>query len=78
VAVFNLGIAHWDAIHIEHIKQLDPLNVDAGTFFSRRTFADLARQQGVKPMKDATILAGGLPEDFDVDAMLDEIYRHRA
>jgi hypothetical protein len=37
----------------------------------------LVREQGVGPIQDISSLAGGLPDDEDIDEMLEEIYRSR-
>jgi hypothetical protein len=46
-------------------------------FFKGKSIAELAREQGVGPVKDIGIFAGGIPEDEDVDELLREIYRLR-
>ncbi len=47
------------------------------SFFEPKTLKELAREQGVRPVKDISVFAGGLPEDEDIDEMLEEIYRLR-
>jgi hypothetical protein len=47
------------------------------SFFKAKTLQELAREQGVGPVKDISVFAGGFPEDEDVDEMLKEIYRLR-
>jgi len=46
-------------------------------FFSGKSLAELAREQGVGPVEDISVFAGGIPEDEDVDEMINEIYRLR-
>jgi hypothetical protein len=46
-------------------------------FFKGKSIAELAREQGVGPVTDIGIFAGGIPDDEDVDEMLAEIYRLR-
>jgi hypothetical protein len=46
-------------------------------FLVPHSFEDLARLQGVKPLEDINVLAGGFPEDEDIDEFLDDIYGHR-
>ena len=46
-------------------------------FFAGKSLSELAREQGVGPIKDISLLAGGLPDDEDIDEMLEEIYRSR-
>jgi hypothetical protein len=47
------------------------------TFFERKSLSELAREQGVGPVEDVSVLAGGFPDDEDIDEMLEEIYRLR-
>jgi hypothetical protein len=46
-------------------------------FFDGKSLAELAREQGVVPITGISVFAGGIPDDEDVDEMLDEIYRLR-
>ena len=47
------------------------------SFFQPKTLQELAREQGVGPVKDIAVFAGGFPEDEDLDELLEEIYRMR-
>ena len=47
------------------------------SFFEGKSIQELAQSQGVGPVKDISVFAGGIPDDEDVDEMLDEIYRAR-
>ena len=46
-------------------------------FFAGKSLSELAREQGVGPVTDIGVFSGGLPEDEDIDEMLEEIYRLR-
>jgi len=46
-------------------------------FFKGKSIAEMAREQGVGPIKDIRVFAGVIPDDEDVDEMLAEIYRLR-
>jgi hypothetical protein len=46
-------------------------------FFKGKSLAELAREQGVGPVRDFSVFAGIIPDDEDVDEMLAEIYRLR-
>jgi hypothetical protein len=46
-------------------------------FFAGKSLSELVREQGVGPIQDISSLAGGLPDDEDIDEMLEEIYRSR-
>ena len=65
------------SIHINKIEPLDPLVMGAAAFLAPHSFEDLARLQGVKPLEDTNVLAGGFPEDEDIDEFLNDIYKHR-
>ncbi len=47
------------------------------SFFEGKSLQELAQSQGVGPVKDISVFAGGIPEDEDIDEMLAEIYRLR-
>ncbi len=47
------------------------------SFFDGKTLQELAQAQGVGPVKDIAVFAGGFPEDEDIDELLEEIYRLR-
>ncbi len=55
----------------------DDLLLEDKDFFSGKSLADLAREQGVGPVRDFSVFAGVIPDDEDVDGMLAEIYRLR-
>jgi transcriptional regulator with XRE-family HTH domain len=42
-------------------------------FFAGKSLTDLAREQGVGPVKDISVFAGGIPDDEDVDELLAEL-----
>jgi hypothetical protein len=46
-------------------------------FFANRSIGELAALQGISPITDIKTLAGGIPDDFDIDAELAETYRRR-
>jgi hypothetical protein len=46
-------------------------------FFEPKSIQELAQSQGVGPVKDISVFAGAIPEDEDIDEMLEEIYRSR-
>ena len=46
-------------------------------FFARSTIGELAAEQDVKPLGDGSELAGGLPEDVNLDEFLAVIYDAR-
>ena len=46
-------------------------------FFENLTLEELARRQGWQPSRDPDRLAGALPDDLDVEAMVADIYRQR-
>jgi hypothetical protein len=42
-------------------------------FFSGKSLAELAREQGVGPVKDISVFAGGIADDEDVDELLAQL-----
>jgi hypothetical protein len=42
------------------------------SFFEGKSIQELAQSQGVGPVKDISVFAGGIPDDEDVDEMLEE------
>jgi hypothetical protein len=42
-------------------------------FFKGKSIAELAREQGVGPVKDISVFAGGIPDDEDVDELLAQL-----
>ena len=59
------------------IHPLSPLLMKAAAFWAPDSFEELARLQGVKPLEDVNVLAGGFPEVEDIDEFLRDIYEHR-
>lgn len=55
----------------------DGLLIEDSDFFRGKSIAEMAREQGVGPIKDIRVFAGVIPDDEDVDEMLAEIYRLR-
>jgi hypothetical protein len=47
------------------------------SFFEGKSIQELAQPQGVGPVEDISVFAGGIPDDEEVDEMLEEIYRAR-
>ena len=76
-ATINAHTGKIESIEIKTVKPLDPLMVNAGSFFTGWTFDQLVRMQAVEPLKVSKALAGGWPEDEDVDDVLEEIYERR-
>ena len=42
-------------------------------FFRGKSLAELAREQGVGPVKDISVFAGGIPDDEDVDKLVAQL-----
>ena len=66
-----------EELHIEKIGIVEQLQIGVKDFFAGRSIEQLAEVQGVKPLENPKILAGGWPADQDVDAFLEEIYSSR-
>lgn len=76
-AAINGQTGKTESIAIKKVKPLDPLMVNAGSFFRGWSLEHLAQMQGVEPLRDPKSLAGGWPDDEDLDAALAEIYQQR-
>lgn len=66
-----------DLIHIEEISLLPSLHLGEGNFFANPSIGELAAVQKVKPLVDISALAGGIPDDEDLDALIEGIYGAR-
>lgn len=64
-------------IQVKKIEPLDSLAAGAAAFLRPYSFEELAQLQGVKPLESISVLAGGIPEDENLDEFLDDIYAHR-
>lgn len=64
-------------IQVKKIEPLDPPAVGAAAFLRPHSFEELAQLQGVQPLESVSVLAGGFPEDENLDEFLDDIYTHR-
>lgn len=60
------------------IEEIGPVEHQAEDFFNSRSIEELAEAQGVKLLSDPRKLAGGWPDDEDVDQFLEEVYRTRS
>jgi len=76
-ATVNAQTGRVESIHVEELRMLQPLLMGAYDFFAAKSISELAQAQGVKPLADVSILAGGWPDEEDLDETLDEIYRQR-
>ena len=54
-------------------SQADHLLLVNRDFFVAKSLAELAREQGVGPVKDISVFAGGFPESEDLDELLAEL-----
>jgi hypothetical protein len=66
-----------ESIQISEISPLPSLHLGEGNFFANPSIGELAALQKVKPLKDVSVLSGGIPDDEDVDKLVEEIYAAR-
>jgi hypothetical protein len=69
-----------DKVEVLHISEITPASLKAladQSFFTNPSLAELIAASNAQPLNDPTVLAGGLPDDEDVDVMLKEIYDAR-
>ena len=62
---------------IKKVKPPYPPNPDSAEFWARSSFEELVRLQGIRPLEDPNALAGGFPQDEDIDEFLNDVYEHR-
>ena len=66
-----------ESVHIQKIEPLPSLSLGEGNFFSAPSITELAALQKVSPLRDVSVLSGGIPIDEDVDEFLNDIYTAR-
>lgn len=66
-----------ESVHIQKIEPLPSLSLGEGNFFSAPSITELAALQKVSPLRDVSVLSGGIPKDEDVDEFLNDIYTAR-
>ena len=76
-ATVNPHTARIESVQVRNLTLLEPLSLGARDFFSGKTIQELAAIQGVRPLEDVSLLAGGWPDEENVDEVLEEIYRQR-
>lgn len=76
-ATINPNNGRVESIAIEMIGVVEQLLIGAKDFHSGRSLEQLAEAQGVSPLDDPKVLAGGWPDGEDVDAFLEDVYSSR-
>lgn len=76
-ATVNPNTGKVESIAIEKIGVVEQLLIGAKEFHSGRSLEQLAEAQGVPPLANPKILAGGWPDDEDVDDFLEDVYSSR-
>ena len=77
VTIFSGPDAEERAKNFSLILQSTDLQSSAAEFYANHSIEDLAKIQGIGPVGDLAVLAGGIPEEEDLDAFLREIYAAR-
>lgn len=77
MATINPNTGRIDDLEIETVRKVEQLGMGAKDFFKAHSIKELAKIQGVRPVKSPKVLAGGWPLDQDVDAFIEEIYTSR-
>ncbi len=77
LAAFRAWFAQLDAAAWDRQIEEDALIEGAAGFLTPHSFEELAQLQGVKPLENINVLAGGIPDDEDLDEFLDDIYKRR-
>jgi hypothetical protein len=77
LATFGVQATKPESIAIETVFPVGALSGDDSEFFAGMSIEQLARAQGVEPLQNPAVLAGGWPDDEDVDEALADIYARR-
>jgi hypothetical protein len=77
MATINPNTGRIDELRIETVGTVDQLGIGAKDFFKPRSIKELAKLQGIRPVKSPKGFSGGWPTDQDVDTFLEEIYTSR-
>ncbi len=77
MARINPNTGRIDELRIEKISIVEPLFKGGRDFFIDRSMEELAKVQGVPPLRNPKAFAGAWPPNEDVDAFLEEIYSSR-
>jgi len=77
VAILQPYTDRIETVQIDEISPLPSLALGEGNFFAKTSIGELAEMQHVKPLKDPSVLSGGIPDDEDVDEFLEAIYGAR-
>lgn len=76
-ATINPNSGKVDSIAVEKIGVVEQLLIGARDFHTGRSLEQLAEAQGVPPLGNPKVLAGGWPDGEDVDEFLEDIYSSR-
>jgi hypothetical protein len=76
-ATINPNNGRVESIAIEKIGVVEQLLIGAKDFHSGRSLEQLAEAQGVPPLDNPKVLAGGWPDGEDVDEFLEDVYSSR-
>jgi hypothetical protein len=76
-ATINPNSGRVESIAIQKISVVEQLLIGAKDFHTARSIQQLAEAQGVQPLSNPKVLAGGWPEGEDVDEFLEDIYSSR-
>jgi|SRR5437588_1211318 len=69
-----------DKVAVLHISEITPASLQVladQSFFGNPSLAELVAASNAQPLHDPSVLAGGIPDEEDVDLMLKEIYEAR-
>ncbi|HEY3975587.1 MAG TPA: hypothetical protein VGM18_21490 [Candidatus Sulfotelmatobacter sp.] len=76
-ATINPNSGKVESIAIEKIGVVEQLLIGARDFHAGRSMEQLAEAQGVQPLDNPKVLAGGWPDNEDLDQFLEDIYSSR-
>jgi hypothetical protein len=76
-ATVNPNNGRVDSIALKKIEMIEELLIGEKDFHVGRSLDQLAEAQGIEPLKNPKVLAGGWPEDEDLDMFLEGVYLSR-
>lgn len=76
-ATINEHTGKTETVDVKEVHPVDDGQLMNEEFFEGKSLEELAVAQGIQPLGSVGILAGGWPEDDDVEDALKELYQDR-
>jgi hypothetical protein len=76
-ATVNPNNGRVESIALSSVEAIEELLIGERDFHRGRSLEQLAEAQGVEPLQNTRVLAGGWPEVEDLDLFLEDVYSSR-